>query len=67
MELEVAMSILGDIKSVEQEAADELREERVKAAKGKIKTSLQTIAKAEAVLAQARRDHAVLLETIAAE
>jgi hypothetical protein len=61
------MSILGDIKQVEKDALDEIRAEAVKAAKTKIKASLETIAKAEAVLAQARRAHEVLLATIGAE
>jgi hypothetical protein len=68
LELEVTMSgILGDIKAVQAEAEKEIRDEAIKAAKGKIKESLSKIAKAKSVVAQLERDHEVLLQTIAAE
>jgi hypothetical protein len=56
-----------DIKTVEAEARAELNADAAKAAKTKIKASLQTIARAEAVLQNARDEHAVLLRTIGAD
>jgi hypothetical protein len=54
-----------DIKAIEEEALAEVREEEAKVAKGQIKDSLKRIALAKTVLANAERDHAVLLRTIA--
>lgn len=56
-----------DIKSVEAEARKELAEEKAKAAKGKIKASLQKIAQAETILRNLRDEHEVLLRDIGDE
>ncbi len=53
-----------DIKAVEAEAQKELAEEKAKAAKGKIKASLQKIESARAILRNAEDEHAVLLRDI---
>jgi hypothetical protein len=50
-----------DIKAVEDEARAELAVERVKAAKTKIKASLQGIARAEAILTNLREEHNLIL------
>lgn len=53
-----------DFKSIEDEARKEMLEERTKKAKGQIKTSLQNIAAAEQVLANAKRSHDDLMAQI---
>lgn len=53
-----------DIKKVEADAAAEVAKEEADKARGKIKASLQKINSAEAVLANCRREHEVLLKTI---
>lgn len=53
-----------DIKAVEAEALKEINEDKAKAAKTKIKASLQKIAHAEAILRNLRDEHAVLLQDI---
>jgi hypothetical protein len=54
-----------DIKQVIKEAEDEVREDQMAAAKKQIKQSLRTIAAAKEVLANAEREHQVLLASIA--
>jgi hypothetical protein len=54
-----------DIKQVIKEAEDEVREDRMAAAKKRVKQSLRTIASAEEVLTNAKREHEVLLASIA--
>lgn len=56
-----------DVNQAEAEAKKELAEEHLKTAKSKIKASLAKIATAEAVLANLRREHEVLLREIGAE
>jgi hypothetical protein len=56
---------LFDIKAAEAEAIKEVQEEALKVAKGKIKESLRKIAAAEAVLANLRREHEVILRSAA--
>jgi predicted transcriptional regulator len=55
-----------DIKKIEEEAAKELAEEKAKAAKSKIKDSLNKISAAERVLQNLRDEHAVILRDIGA-
>lgn len=50
-----------DIKAVETEARNELAAERAKAAKTKIKASLQGIIRAQAVLDNLREEHDLIL------
>lgn len=52
------------VKKIEAEAKDELNAEVAKAAKSKIKASLQKIAAAERVLENVRAEHEVLLRDI---
>ena len=53
-----------DVKQAEADAKKELAEETGKVAKKKIKAKLQGIASAEKVLANLKREYAVLLEDI---
>jgi len=53
-----------DIKTIEQEAKNELNAEVAKAAKGKIKSSLLAISRAQAVLDNLRAEHAVILRDV---
>lgn len=55
-----------DIKKVAAEAQAEINEEKVKAAKVKIKAALKRIADAEAILRNARDEYEVLLRDIGA-
>jgi hypothetical protein len=59
------MSILLDIKAIEEEARKELQNEMGVAAKGKIKASLRAIALAEKALLNLRNEHEVLLRDLA--
>lgn len=52
------------VTQIEAEAKKELNEEVARAAKSKIKASLQRIAAAERVLQNAKDEHAVLLRDI---
>ncbi len=56
-----------DITAAEKEAREELAKEQLTAAKSKIKDSLKKIAAAEAVVANLRREHEVLMRTVAGE
>jgi len=55
------IAIRSPIQQIEDEARKELIEEQAKAAKTKIKASLQAIARAEAVVANLKQEHAVIL------
>jgi hypothetical protein len=55
-----------DIKAIEAEAKKEIAEEKAKAAKGKIKTSLAKIEAARTILRNLEEEHAVLLRDIGA-
>ncbi len=56
-----------DIKSVENEARDELNKELAGAAKTKIKASLRNIAMAEKALMNLRAEHEALLRDIGSD
>lgn len=53
-----------DVKSIQQEAEKEVRDEVSKAAKEKIKAKLKQISAAETVLANLRREYDDLLRAI---
>ncbi|WP_287253173.1 hypothetical protein [Mesorhizobium sp.] len=55
-----------DIKKVEEEARKEMAEEKAKAAKSKIKTSLVKIEQARTILRNLEEEHQVLLRDIGA-
>jgi hypothetical protein len=55
-----------DINAVEAEARKELADEKAKAAKGKIKTSLVKIEQARTILRNLEEEHQVLLRDIGA-
>lgn len=57
--------MLFDIKSVQSEAEKELREERTKKAKEKIKAKLKQIQDAEAIVANLKREYDDLIAAIA--
>lgn len=59
------MTTLFDAKAVQAEAEKEVREERMKLAKEKLKTSLKKIESARIVLANCQREHDDLLAAIA--
>lgn len=50
-----------DIKAAQAEVEKELHEERMEVVKEKLKASLKTVKTAEKVLANARREHELLL------
>lgn len=57
--------MLFDIKSVQSEAEKELREERTKKAKEKIKAKLKQIQDAEVIVANLKREYDDLIAAIA--
>lgn len=56
-----------EVKSIQQEAEFELREEQSKIAKGKIKDHLRKIGAAKAVLANLEREYEVILREIGSD
>lgn len=56
-----------DINQVEKDALAELAKERADKAKGKIKASLQAIARARAVVDNLELEHAVLMRDIGSD
>lgn len=56
-----------DIKKIQEEAAKEVREDREKAAKAKIKTQMEKIAKAKSVLRGLEQELELLMEAIGNE